>query len=114
MDFDISHLSPRARKRLAKYFNRIHLPKVFWLIPVAMLIAGIGFAFYLDQACNHNTAVSITYSAVLFLIFCGYFAWILKKEPQAGKKFKEKLASFIVLFTLFLTATLFSCLSFPM
>lgn len=93
MDFDISHLSPKARIRLGRCFHRIHLPKVFWVIPVAAIAIGVGLAFYIDQVSNHNNALLIALGAVVFVFFCAYFAWTLKKEPEAYKKFKDKFIS---------------------
>jgi len=93
MDFDISHLSPKARMRLGRCFHKMHLPKVFWVIPVAAIAIGIGLAFYIDQVTNHNNALLIALGAVVFVFFCAYFAWTLKKEPEAYKKFKDKFLS---------------------
>lgn len=90
MDFDISHLSPKARTRLGWYFRKSHLPKVFWWIPVVAIIIGIGLAFCVDQVSNHDTTALIVLGVTVFVFFCGYFAWILKKEPQVYKKFKDK------------------------
>jgi len=90
MDFDISHLSPKARTRLGRYFRKSHLPKVLWVIPVAVITAGIGIAFCVDQVSNHDTTALIILGITVFVFFCGYFAWILKKEPEAYKKIKDK------------------------
>lgn len=93
MDFDISHLSPKARTRLGRYFRKSHLPKIYWWIPVVTIIIGIGLAFCVDQASNHDTTALIVLGITVFAFFCGYFAWILKKEPQVYKKFREEFVN---------------------
>jgi len=67
MDFDISHLSPKARTRLGRYFRKIHLPKTLWVIPVAVIVIGIGLAFYLDQLSNHNNIMPAVIGIFIFV-----------------------------------------------
>lgn len=93
MDFDISHLSPKARTRLGRYFRKSHLPKIYWWIPVVAIIIGMGLAFCVDQASNHDTTALIVLGITVFAFFCGYSAWILKKEPQVYKKFREEFVN---------------------
>lgn len=93
MDFDISHLSPKARTRLGRYFRKSHLPKIYWWIPVVAIIIGMGLAFCVDQASNHDTIALVVLGIVATVFFCGYSAWILKKEPQVYKKFREEFVN---------------------
>ncbi len=76
--------------RLGKYFRKIHLPKALWMISVAVIVLGIGLAFYLDQLLNHNNIMPTVIGIFIFVFFCGISAWMLKKEPEANKKFTEK------------------------
>jgi hypothetical protein len=89
MDFDITHLSPNARKRIRRYVYKSHLSKVFWGIPLVALVFGIFVTYYVDQVSNHDLVALIVICIIAFVFFSGYFLWILKKEPCALNKFKD-------------------------